>query len=187
MIGRDAGCDISIDSLAIAPNHAQVQLQDHDCHLTALDEEFPILINHNKMTSAELQHGDVIQIGKHTLSFAEDALELGGEAIKQARSSDQEESMDEPVANEPSNRGMLQILNGNNFGRIIPLTRNMTRIGRTGGNCAMIARRDSGYYISYLEGSAPLVVNKTPIGEETQLLADGDIIEVGSTQMQFHV
>jgi predicted component of type VI protein secretion system len=186
IIGRDDGCDISIDSLAVAPSHARVLLHDHKCLLEGLDDAFPILINHNKVASAELQHGDVIQIGKHTLSFAEDALELGGEAIQQTRTVEQQEA-DEKEASEQTLKGILQILNGENFGRIIPLNRNMTRIGRTGGNCAMIAKRDSGYYISYLEGAAPLVVNQTPIGEETQRLADGDIIEVGSTQMQFHL
>jgi hypothetical protein len=82
--------------------------------------------------------------------------------------------------------GILQIINGDNFGRIIPLKRNMTRIGHAGGDCAMITRREAGYFISFLEGPNPPSINRKPIGEQAQLLSDGDIIDVGGTQMQFH-
>ena len=184
-IGRDPDCEIAIDSLAISPVNARIKLEDNTCHLQNMDEGFPTLINHKSQASADLCHGDVIQVGKHTLSFAEDALELGGEILKKDLKTESV-SDDSETIDEETSKGILQIMNGDKFGRIIPLSRNMTRIGRTGGNCAMIARRDSGYYISYLEGPAPPLVNKTPLGDETQLLADGDIIEVGSTQMQFH-
>lgn len=189
VIGRDSNCDITIDSLAIAPAQVSIMLEDEICHLKALDDVFPVFINHNLQDEADLQHGDAIQVGKHTLTFAEDAIDLGGElkqtsilpeAVDEARKdADEKES-------ELNSKGMLQIMNGENFGRIIPLTRNMTRVGRVGGDCAIIARRDSGYYISYLEGPNTPVVNKHPIGDESQILNDGDIIEVGSTQMQFH-
>lgn len=184
-IGRDPECEIAIDSLAIAPVNVIIKLEQHVCHLENLDEKFPVLVNHNPEKAANLHHGDVIQVGKHTLSFAEDALELGTETLQHNPNSDADLDETEP-ATQVLAKGVLQILSGDNFGRIIPLNRNMTRVGRVGGHCAMIARRDTGYYISYLEGPTPPVVNRNPIGEETQLLIDGDIIEVGSTQMQFH-
>ncbi|MEN8178646.1 MAG: FHA domain-containing protein [Pseudomonadota bacterium] len=184
-IGRDPDCEISIDSLAIAPINVNIKFENHTCHLENLDDEFPVLINHKNQTASPLQHGDVIQVGKHTLSFSEDALELGAEILRKDSHSSPE--MDDAESDaEDAAKGILQIMSGDKFGRIIPLSRNMTRIGRTGGHCAMIARRESGYYISYLEGPTPPIVNKAPIGEETQLLTDGDIIEVGATRMQFH-
>jgi hypothetical protein len=82
--------------------------------------------------------------------------------------------------------GILQIVNGDNFGRIIPLKKNLTRIGHSGGDCAMVARREDGYFISFLEGSNPPSVNQRPIGNQAQLLTDGDIIDLGGTQLQFH-
>lgn len=185
LIGRDPDCEITIDSLAIAPINASLMLENHTCYLEKLDEDFPILINHKDETAANLRHGDIIQVGKHTLSFSEDAIDLGAATLQQETEPDSDMEETE-AATEDSSKGMLQIMSGNNFGRIISLNRNMTRIGKAGGNCAMIARRDSGYYISYLEGPSTPVVNKNPIGEKTQLLADEDIIEVGSTQMQFH-
>ena len=50
----------------------------------------------------------------------------------------------------------------------------------------MIAKRESGYYISYLEGAASPTVNHKPIGDISLLLNDGDLIKVGKTEMQFH-
>ena len=189
LIGRDTVCNIQIDSLAIAPIHARITLDEQGCRLESMDQGFATLINHNIALKKELQHGDVITIGKHTLSFAEDATGLAAD-IKKAPPllNEEEEPVEEPEAEEKSQpkQSMLQIMNGSNFGRIIPLTRNMTRLGHAGGDCAMISRRDKGYYISYLEGPNTPKVNKNPIGDESRLLQDGDLIELGSTEMQFH-
>jgi hypothetical protein len=183
-IGRDEGCEIQIDSLAIAPQQALIRRIDDDSYqLSALNEEFPVLVNHDTIEHKRLHHGDVIQIGKHTLTYAEDVMELGADLTVDLRSvgeTPQTESVNQP------NVGMLQIMNGENFGRIIPLKRNMTRIGHVGGDCAMISKRDDGYFLSFLEGPNPPVVNRQAIGNESYRLNEGDIIEVGGTKMQFH-
>jgi hypothetical protein len=184
LIGRDEECTISIDSLAIAPFHARVDLDQTGCRIARLHEDFSIHVNRNPTESVELHHGDVIQLGKHTLTYSEDAIEPAGELPPKTPSDDLEE---DPAGNPTvTSKGMLQIMNGENFGRIIPLIRNMTRIGRVGGDCAIISRRDSGYYISHLEGHTSPLVNNKPIGDASLLLNDGDVIEVGKTQMQFH-
>ncbi|MEW8507018.1 MAG: FHA domain-containing protein [Candidatus Thiodiazotropha sp.] len=187
-IGRNEDCAIPIDSLAIAPLQAVItRSNDQSYLLQALDEGFPVLVNHEKTEEATLNHGDVIQIGKHTLSFAEDVMDLGVEMSQ----SDSDEPLAEPEQQDEGDEtgaksGVLQIMNGDNFGRIIPLNRNMTRIGHSGGDCAMIARRENGYFISFLEGPNPPSINRKPIGDEARLLTDGDLIDVGGTQMQFH-
>jgi len=185
-IGRDEGCDIHIDSLAIAPRGAMIRRIDDDSYqIEALDDAFPLLVNREPVKSATpLRHGDIIQVGKHTLAYAEDVMELGaglGSDLRQAEENDR-------LLHDSGLHvtGMLQIMNGENFGRIIPLKRNMTRIGHVGGDCAMISKRDNGYYLSFLEGSNPPVVNRHPIGNESHHLDDGDIIEIGGTKMQFH-
>ncbi|MEJ2591361.1 MAG: FHA domain-containing protein [Candidatus Thiodiazotropha sp.] len=183
-IGRDEGCEIHIDSLAIAPRQALIRLIDNDDYqVSSLDTEFPVLVNHEKIERKRLHHGDVIQIGKHTLTYAEDVMELGADLTVDLRAAEEEQATDSdalPAA------GMLQIMNGENFGRIIPLKRNMTRIGHVGGDCAMISKRDDGYFLSFLEGPNPPVVNRHPIGDESYRLNEGDVIEVGGTKMQFH-
>ena len=182
-IGRDDGCEIRIDSLAIAPQQALIRRIDNDSYqLSALNEEFPVQVNHDTIERKRLHHGDVIQIGKHTLTYAEDVMELGADLTVDLRS----EETPQVDSDSQLNTGMLQIMNGENFGRIIPLKRNMTRIGHVGGDCAMISKRNDGYFLSFLEGPNPPVVNRTPIGNESYRLNEGDIIEVGGTKMQFH-
>jgi pSer/pThr/pTyr-binding forkhead associated (FHA) protein len=187
-IGRNEDCAITIDSLAIAPVQVVITRNDDQTYrLQALDKEFPVLVNHEKTEETTLNHGDVLQVGKHTLSFSEDVMDLGAD-LGPNKTNDslsvEDEQVDSDESQAPS--GILQIINGDNFGRIIPLKKNMTRIGHVGGDCAMIARREDGYFISFLEGPNPPRINQKPIGNQAQLLTDGDIIALGDTQMQFH-
>ncbi|MES9924259.1 MAG: FHA domain-containing protein [Candidatus Thiodiazotropha endolucinida] len=187
-IGRNDDCTIPIDSLAIAPVQAVITRNDDQSYLLQAQEEaFPVLVNHEKTEETTLNHGDVIQVGKHTLSFAEDVMDLSAD-LGPIPANDQLTDENEPIESDESKSksGVLQIMNGDNFGRIIPLNRNMTRIGHAGGDCAMIARREDGYFITFLEGPNPPRINRKPIGNQAQLLTDGDIIDVGGTQMQFH-
>ncbi|MES9817951.1 MAG: FHA domain-containing protein [Candidatus Thiodiazotropha sp.] len=187
-IGRNDDCTIPIDSLAIAPVQAVITRNDDQSYLLQAQEEaFPVLVNHEKTEQTTLNHGDVIQVGKHTLSFAEDVMDLSAD-LGPAPANDQLTGENEPIESDESKStsGVLQIINGDNFGRIIPLNRNMTRIGHAGGDCAMIARRENGYFITFLEGPNPPRINRKPIGNQAQLLTDGDIIDVGGSQIQFH-
>jgi pSer/pThr/pTyr-binding forkhead associated (FHA) protein len=188
-IGRNADCTIVIDSLAIAPLHITLSAADDDYLLEARDEEYPVLVNHEKAEQVELHHGDVIQIGKHTLTYAEDVMDLGTDLRSNPFAKEERQGSEENNQNEGAQptSGILQIVSGDNFGRIIPLKRHMTRIGYTGGDCAMITRREDGYFISLLEGPNPPSINHKSIGDMPQLLKDGDLVEVGDTQMQFHL
>jgi pSer/pThr/pTyr-binding forkhead associated (FHA) protein len=186
-IGRDPDCTICIDSLAIAPLQIIITEIGDTYRLDAQSEDFPVLVNHEVTDEINLHHGDVIQIGKHTLVFAEDVMELGADLSLSPAATDEEPQTEAKAADDDQqSTSVLQIVNGDNFGRIIPLHRHMTRIGHTGGDCAMIARREEGYYITFLEGINPPMVNKHPLSDQGQLLNDGDLIELGGTQMQFH-
>jgi pSer/pThr/pTyr-binding forkhead associated (FHA) protein len=173
-IGRNTDCAISIDSLAIAPLQATIIEDNNDYRLEARDEDYPVLVNHEQIDSINLNHGDVIQIGKHALTFAEDVMELGADLTQPpvTEKNQVETEQNQEAAEDNSSSGVLQIVNGENFGRIISLSRNLTRIGHTGGDCAMIARREEGYYISFLEGENPPTINQQPLADKGQLLSD---------------
>ncbi len=190
-IGRDESCDIAIDSLAVAPQQALIRKSsEQEYQLEAMDEAFPVLLNHEKIEVSTLSHGDVIQLGKHTLSYSHDVMELGADLGTSSESENvAAEGSDNDLLVDSDSAGasaMLQIMNGENFGRIIPLNRNMTRIGHSGGDCAMISKRDEGFFLSLLEGQNPPLVNKISIGNGTHRLNDGDTIEVSGIKMQFH-
>lgn len=183
LIGRDPDCAIHIDSLAIAPRQARITRQDDSFSIRALDDAHPVLVNRHQIGETVLQHGDTIDLGKHTLSFAGSMLDLPDQSL--ARDTPVQD--EQPVAAKKSAPlvARLQILEGVDVGRIIILDRSLVRIGRPGGQCAMISRRDSGYYLSHLEGEGPITVDGLPIGDKSHPLADGQTIRVGYTQFQF--
>jgi pSer/pThr/pTyr-binding forkhead associated (FHA) protein len=173
VIGRSPECAIHIDSLAVEPEHARIQRQGNHYQLTALGDQHEINVNGVSAAAHELNDGDVIQVGKHTLNFS---LEAGGTFVGQA----------EHVLRQPA-IGWLQILNGSHLGRTIRLDKAMTRVGKSHVAVAVIVRRDSGYFLSHLEGDTPPTVNDQPLNNETWGLRNGDQIRIGTLQLQFFV
>jgi hypothetical protein len=174
VIGREPACQIYIDSLAVQPMHACVRREaDNRYRLIALQDEEPLVIDGQPHDEYILRNGDHFQIGKHTLSFTSDSGTVVAEKI------------DRPL--QQANNGWFQIMNGSNIGRTIRLERALTRVGKTGKRSAMISRRGDGYYISHLEGSKPPKVNGEPIGSRSQVLREGDRVQLGGLELQYFI
>ncbi len=191
IIGRNPNCAIHIDSLSIAPKHAEVFLENGKWAIRSISDTKKTLINHTAVSQQHLRHGDHLQIGKYTLSFCEDATQPAytpatplptQQVIKQ--SSPQFEHIVDSIKQLPE--GCMQILNGPHVGKIIPLQKSLTRLGLDGNQCAMIAHRGEGYFISHLEGDTPPKVNHTSIENSSMRLEDKQIIELGKTRMRFY-
>lgn len=182
LIGRDPDCDIAIESLALSAKHAELITEGEECRVVALDEKNPTFVNEAEVEEVALTHGDILRLGKHTLTFASDSVSLAPRTSESEPTSAVEG--DERSEAEHAS-AYLQILCGSHIGRIIPLTRNMIRIGKAGSDCAIITRRDNGYYLSQLEGSAP-TVDGVPIGEESVILTKGATIRIVDTELQFY-
>jgi len=181
LIGRDPGCDVVIDSLAVAPVHAQLVQKGDSYTLIAIDIDHTLAVNQQVITETEIQHGDVIQVGKHNLTFSEDAVQF---ATILPTDEDETTSLDL----EPTLTGYVQILNGSNLGRIIPLQRSLTRLGRSGQGSAVIAHRGNGFFLSHLEGEQPPSVEGQSIAnEQSHRLHNGNVIEIGNIRMRFFV
>jgi hypothetical protein len=159
LIGSDPQCPLHIDSLAIAPQHADIVLDHAGCRVTALD-------------------------GKHTLRYSTEPI-ADTEADEEASAEPPEATTDHSPPPPERPRAYLQILSGEHIGRIIPINRNMIRLGKPGGDCAIIVRRDSQYFLSLLEGSTSMV-NGMPIGDESIPLDSGNTIRIGDTELQFY-
>lgn len=191
-VGRDPDCDIPIDSLAVAPCHARFGLDEQGYFVHALDSQFPLRVNNELVEHCWLDHGDLLQIGKHTLVFAADAYSLVPEALERLEAPTEpleampDPSPSEPLTSPPAGAAFLQVQSGEHLGRVIPLNRNLVRIGKAGGNCIMIAQRHNGHYLTYLEGTM-VRVDGIPVGTETLKLVDGQRIQLGSIQFQFYV
>lgn len=184
-IGRDPSCDIHIDSLAIAPQHARLMLRDGQCTLQGNTGE-ETFINHQPVTEQALQNNDMIRIGKHTLRYAS-----AGEALHEVERTSRasaESPKPAPQAAAPTSReGSLQVLSGSHLGKMIKLRSGMTDLGKVGIAPVLISLRRDGYYIANLGETDNLSVGDEHIGAKTWPLKDGDLILIDKLKLQFHL
>ncbi len=170
LIGRAPECTISIDSLAIEPQHAYIFGHNGNFILEPIGEHTPVLLNDDPVSGpVELCENDRIAIGKHRLVFS---LENEGTPA------------DETITRLPLT-GWLQIQSGTHLGRTIRLDKAFTRIGKSDGDLAIIARRDNGYHISCLQDEQGIQVDDQRIGEQVRCLQSGDQIQVGELRVHF--
>lgn len=183
VIGSNPGCQIHIDSLALQDRHACITTANHDSILSDLGSEAGTLLNHKAISEPQpLEHGDEIQVGKHTLRFTTDVDDL---AAKDAELHEPAEADLQLISKASHKHAWMQILNGANVGKAISLNRTLTNLGKPGVQLAVIARRGKGYYLSHLEGEKPPLVDGVSIGDQSYPLEDGNIIQIGNIKMQF--
>jgi pSer/pThr/pTyr-binding forkhead associated (FHA) protein len=169
-----------IDNLAVDPVHARIQLTGDKAILIDNGEEKKILVNGVLIQNQhELQNGDSILIGKHTIQYASDT-----------KTATQEESVDSSVSQPETKTSQyvtawIQFLNGSKMGKTIKLDKPFLRIGKTGQTGAMISSRDNGYFISHLEGEGVVKVGDKEIGDNRTLLKNGDTIQIGELSVMF--
>lgn len=199
LIGNEPDCAVFIDSLALQPHHAAITLKGDQAVLRDCDTQDGTFVNGIRLTSEHpLKEADVIQVGKHTLTYSTEAVAAPAEAEAEAEApemaAEQENIIQQPepapTAEEPPAKhqhAFLQILNGQNLGKTISLGRSLTNLGKPGLQMAVISHRDDGYYLSHLEGEHSPKVGDVPIGEKARLLKDGDVIQIGKIKMLFYL
>jgi len=190
LIGNDPACEIHIDSLAVRPRHAAVTRQGEEMVLRDLGTEEGTFVNNERMTQHTLRDGDTIRVGKHTLTYRAEptAEETAAAPAPPAPDAPPPPPEDAPAFSRSAPRTAgLQILNGQNLGKTIILNRNLTNLGKTGVQTAVIARRNEGYFLSHLEGEQTPRVNGQAIGDRSWRLEDGQVIQIGNVRMQFYL
>lgn len=189
VLGSDPSCTIYIDSLALQPQHAQIDTVGNDSAIRDLGTEDGTFIGTTKLESLHpLKDGDVIRVGKHTLtySFSEDIVNEDDNAIEELPP-EIEEAPVQIQAQQEKTQGWLQIMNGANLGKTMSLNKSMTNLGKPGISTAVITKRQDGYFISQLEGKHPLLIKNKELGEKSLQLTDGDTIQIGNIKMQFYL
>lgn len=182
-IGRDETNDLAIDSLAVAPAHAALVIRDTDCIIKQLNDDFPLIVNHEKVKECHLNNNDTISIGKH------DIIYNTTESTEQLRHSDSSAgnslNREEDSAYAPIPAANLQIMDGQNIGKLLPLKKTMTRLGQSGSGMIVIAKRKDGYFISALENNGLITVNNKPLDDNSLKLNNNDVIVIDNTALQF--
>jgi pSer/pThr/pTyr-binding forkhead associated (FHA) protein len=175
-IGRDPSNTVRIDSLAIADFHAEIRSTPKGYIIRQLNAGFPIYINNKQPVAEEVLHdGDHILIGKHSMYFSEEGAhtEVG----------ENEES--NPAAHFRPFEGSFQVMNGKQIGMVIPLKNNVTHIGKESSGMVIVTRGNEGYTISPGSSDVLLTINGHAVDQGEAPLADGDIIRINSSLLQF--
>jgi hypothetical protein len=81
--------------------------------------------------------------------------------------------------------GVVQVLNGQNAGKTLELTKSLTTLGKPGVQVAVITKRPNGYFITHVEGANFPVVNGTSVGAQAAALRENDVIEIAGVKMEF--
>ncbi len=206
-IGRKPDNDITIDNLAVSGRHAKILTIFNDSFIEDLDSTNGTYINGKKITKHALKNGDVITLGKHTLTYetgddGESEFEktmiirpdAQGMPVEEEADKNIEKSIGKIAADIASSGSTskgpgparLRLMSGTNSGKELKLTKILTTLGRPGVQVAAITRRPTGYFLIVVdagkEGKMPLV-NETAVGKQAHPLNDGDIIEVAGVKM----
>lgn len=81
--------------------------------------------------------------------------------------------------------GIVQVLNGQNAGKTLELTKSLTTLGKPGVQVAVITKRPNGYFITHVEGASFPVVNGASVGAQAASLRENDVIEIAGVKMEF--
>ena len=188
MLGSDPSCTIFIDSLAVQPQHAQIDTVNNDSVIRDLSSDDGTFIGTAKLDALHpLKDGDVIRVGKHTITYtySEDINNTSENDV--VAEAPVEEAAPIQMAAKEKTQGWLQIMNGSNLGKTMSLNKAMTNLGKPGISTAVITKRQDGYFISQLEGNHPLLIKNKELGDKSLQLTDGDTIQIGNIKMQFYL
>ncbi|WP_303783781.1 FHA domain-containing protein [Azovibrio restrictus] len=209
-IGRKPHNDIQIDNLAISGEHAAVVTILNDSFLEDLNSTNGTLVNGQPIKKHFLRHNDVIELGKYKLKYLNDTaapvaddyqktmvIRPGGirpeppapaapaPAAAQGPHSVAPPSPAPGTAAQGVPAAAIQILNGANAGKELPLVKTLTSLGKPGVQVAVIARRPQGYFITHVEGAHFPVVNGQTLDAQAHPLKDHDVIEIAGVKMEF--
>ena len=207
-IGRRSNNDVVIENLAVSGHHAKVDSVGDGFVLTDLQSKNGSFVNEQLVTSHWLKHGDVINIGKHTLVFAyrkdearppEESGKMDQTMVMETTKYRSMVTKSSPKAASAAEKpqkalGVLSYLAGGDGE--VPLAKKLIKIGKdpssdvvvsglgVGQTAATINMRPNGYHISYVGGLSKVKVNGSPVKESVPL-KEFDVIEIGSVKMQF--
>jgi predicted component of type VI protein secretion system len=167
-VGRHPRNDIVLTHAAVSGEHAAIVTILDDSFLEDLHSTNGTFVNGHRIGKHFLQHQDVIKMARFQLEFVADGIRPLAAA--------------QPVLAE------LAILNGNNAGKHVALTKPQTTLGRAGVQVVVIHRHPQFYTLTHTEGDVALLLNGTTLDKlGAERLSDGDMIDLGGTQMTFRV
>ncbi len=184
-IGRKPNNDIQLDDPTVSGQHAVV-LMLQNAYIEDLNSTNGVILNGKKITRRQLQHGDIIRIGRHELKFMDEKVQDFESTV--ILSPDKPAAAGEATGAD-GQRYQVKVLSGPKAGETIDLVKPYTTLGSPGLQVAVVARRGKDYYLMPMGGTAgagnPPAVNGEPLGASSRKLNPGDTIEVAGSKLQF--
>lgn len=195
-IGRKEDNDIRIENLAVSGHHAKLLTIFEDSFLEDLNSTNGTYVNGQSINKHALKNGDVITIGKHELRYvnvgkpagtdSEKTVFLGAKSARKDNQSDDTHTID--FVSKTS--ACLQILNGKNAGKELPLEKESIKLGKPGIQVVMINKRPDGHFIVVLEQTEqckPLRINGNDVGSRAVKLQNHDVIEINQLKIEYYL
>ena len=185
-IGRKPHNEIHIDDPTVSGEHAAILTLQH-AYVEDLNSTNGTRLNGKKVTKRQLQHGDVIKIGRHEFKFVDDAANNFERTV--VLSPEAAAAVENPEAKKPAKKVFVKVIAGPKVGETIVLNKSYTTLGSPGGQVAVIARRGASYFLMPMSGTAkskPPVLNGNTLGAKSEQLKQGDVIEVSGSQLEFN-
>ncbi len=139
-----------------------------------------------------MEDGDVIRIGECQIKFVTDVISEQSATLCGGNISTLKPNTLKPgnpkAAEKPT--ACLKVINGDNPGATIKITKGLTTLGKSGLAVAAITRRaNGGFYIIDVESTndRQSLINGKPLSSEAIALNDHDVIEVAGTSMKFNL
>lgn len=182
-IGRRPGSDIVVDNMAVSGEHANIFTIGDDSFIQDLGSTNGTFVNNKRVTKHHLKHGDVITIGKHSLSYVNEGQ------TKPADDFAKTVIISPPGAGDDAGVGRkaaLYVLSGPNSGKRIEVSKRITNLGSAGKRSGIITRNDEGFMLDAGADESPKL-NGRPIPKGGVKLKNGDVVEVAGTRLQFQL
>jgi hypothetical protein len=182
-VGRKPHCDVHLEDPTVSGEHA-VFLNLQHVYVEDLGSTNGVVLNGKRITKRQLNHGDIIRIGRHEFKFVDDRAQAFDQTVVIPNEGQKQAGTSQPAAE----KMVVRVVNGPKAGEEIPLNKPYTTVGAPGVQVAVIARRGTSYFLMPMSGvgnATPPLLNDTSIGAESKPLKQGDVIEVAGTRLEF--
>jgi len=171
-LGRHRHNDIVLGHPSVSGEHAVIVTILDDSFLEDLHSTNGTFVNGHRIGKHFLQNNDLIKIAKFQVQFVADGIRpLAAAAAAVA----------EPLL------AQIAVLNGNNAGKQMELSKPLTTLGRPGVQVVVINRGHDAYTIAHVEGERAPLLNGAAVGKQPVRLQHGDVIDLSGTHMAFRL
>lgn len=198
-IGRRHGNDIQINDLTLSGRHALISSIPDYVFIEDLGSTNGTLVNGSHIKKVSLNHGDIIQIGNHQLTYlSENDVPYDPTMFIKAEHDETQfintDNVDTQKIVKGLSLGGLKSMSKNREQSVpvVELRKTYSTIGFRGKRMALITRGTRGYSITAITGTHSRRASDIPmlngqhLNDTKNLLHPGDIISIAGFDMQFY-